>query len=73
MNAYDTVAISRLATQIRRDVVEMLGGEGHVGHLGGSCSSADIVAVLFAHRMRHDPKNPKWEDRDKLQKNAKKH
>ena len=66
MNTYDTVAISRLATQIRRDVVEMLGGDGHVGHLGGSCSSADIVAVLFQHRMRHDPQNPKWEGRDKL-------
>lgn len=58
--------IRKLATQIRRDVVEMLGGEGHVGHLGGSCSSADIVATLYGHRMRHDPKNPKWEGRDKM-------
>ncbi len=66
MSTYDKKALSQLATHIRRDVVEMLGGEGHVGHLGGSCSSADIVAVLFGHRMRHDPKNPKWEGRDKL-------
>ena len=58
--------IRKLATRIRRDVVEMLGGEGHVGHLGGSCSSADIVATLYGHRMRHDPKNPRWEGRDKL-------
>ncbi len=58
--------IRKLATQIRRDVVEMLGGEGHVGHLGGSCSSADIVATLYGDRMRHDAKNPKWEGRDKL-------
>jgi len=58
--------IRKLATQIRRDVVEMLGGEGHVGHLGGSCSSADIVATLYGHRMRHDPKNPRWEGRDKM-------
>lgn len=58
--------IKRLATKIRRDVVEMLGGEGHVGHLGGSCSSADIVATLYGHRMRHDAKNPRWEGRDKL-------
>ena len=58
--------IRKLATKIRRDVVEMLGGEGHVGHLGGSCSSADIVATLYGHRMRHDPKNPRWEGRDKL-------
>ena len=58
--------IRKLATKIRRDVVEMLGGEGHVGHLGGSCSSADIVATLYGHKMRHDPKNPRWEGRDKL-------
>ena len=58
--------IKTLATKIRRDVVEMLGGEGHVGHLGGSCSSADIVAVLYGSRMRHDPQNPRWEGRDKL-------
>ena len=58
--------IRKLATKIRRDVVEMLGGEGHVGHLGGSCSSADIVATLYGHKMRHDPQNPRWEGRDKL-------
>lgn len=36
------------------------------GHLGGSMSSADIVAVLYYYKMRHDPKNPKWEKRDRL-------
>lgn len=55
-----------LATKIRRDVVEMIGPDGHVGHLGGSCSSADIVAALYGKWMRHDPQNPKWEGRDKL-------
>lgn len=58
--------IRRLANRIRRDVVEMIGGEGQVGHLGGSCSSADIVAALYGHRLRFDPKNPSWEDRDKF-------
>ncbi len=58
--------IQRLANRIRRDVVEMIGGEGQVGHLGGSCSSADIVAALYGHRLRFDPKNPLWEDRDKF-------
>ncbi|MDO4487833.1 MAG: transketolase [Eubacteriales bacterium] len=58
--------IKILATKIRRDVVEMIGPDGHVGHLGGSCSSADIVAVLFEKHMRYDAKNPKWEGRDKL-------
>ena len=55
-----------LAIKIRRDVVEMIGPDGHVGHLGGSCSSAEIVAALYGKWMRHDSQNPKWENRDKL-------
>ena len=66
LTAQSELKIKKLAAQIRRDVVEMIGGEGHVGHLGGSCSSADIVAVLYAYKMKHDPKNPKWEGRDKF-------
>jgi transketolase len=67
MNNQETVRkIERLAAQIRKDVVLMIGGEGHVGHLGGACSSADIVATLYAYKMKLDPKNPKWEDRDKF-------
>lgn len=36
------------------------------GHPGGSLSSADIITVLYFHAMRLDPKNPKWEDRDRF-------
>lgn len=66
MDSYKYRELKSLATRIRRNIVEMLGGDGHVGHLGGSCSSADIVAVLYGSRMRHDPRNPYWEARDKL-------
>ena len=58
--------IEKMAAEIRKDVVLMIGGEGHVGHLGGSCSSADIVAALYAYKMKLDPKNPKWDGRDKF-------
>jgi transketolase len=43
-----------LAAKIRRDIVLMIGGEGQVGHLGGSCSCADIIAVLYGRVMRRD-------------------
>lgn len=39
-------------------------GVGVAGHIGGSCSSADIVAALYFHKMKYDPKNPDWADRD---------
>lgn len=53
------------ARQLRLSVVEMM-GIGKVGHLGGSCSCADIVAALYYHRMKVDPQNPKKADRDRF-------
>jgi len=57
--------IRHLAARLRRDIILMV-GIGQPGHIVGSCSSADIVAVLYGHQMKHDPKNPKWEGRDKF-------
>jgi transketolase len=53
------------AKVIRRHIVEMIGRSGS-GHPGGSLSAADILTVLYFHKMRHDPAKPKWEDRDRL-------
>jgi transketolase len=36
------------------------------GHPGGSLSAADIITALYFHHLRHDPKNPKWEGRDRF-------
>ena len=36
------------------------------GHPGGSLSIADIMAYLYFEKMNVDPKNPKWEDRDRF-------
>jgi transketolase len=65
-NSETILKIRRLAAKIRKDIVMMIGCEGQTGHLGGSCSSADIVAALYGHRLRHDPRNPKWEERDRF-------
>lgn len=61
-----TNEIRALANKIRRDVVQMIGYKGQVGHLGGSCSSAEIVAALYGSRLRFRPDDPQWEGRDKL-------
>jgi len=42
--------LARLADRLRLDVVEMI-GVGKVGHLGGSCSLAEITAVLYGEVM----------------------
>ncbi len=36
------------------------------GHPGGSLSSADLMAVLYFRIMKHDPKDPSWDGRDRF-------
>ena len=36
------------------------------GHPGGSLSAADLFTYLYFKELRIDPKNPKWEDRDRF-------
>lgn len=64
----DEALIKRLkgvALQLRYDLVEMI-GIGKAGHLGGSSSLAETMAVLYFHKMRLDKQNPTWPDRDIL-------
>lgn len=58
--------ISLFANRIRRDIVRMIGFSGQTGHLGGSCSSAEIVASLYGGYMRFKPEEPHWPGRDKF-------
>jgi len=53
------------ARNLRRKIVTMIGPD-NPGHLGGSCSIADILTVLYFHRMRHNPADPKWPGRDRF-------
>ena len=57
--------LKKKAQQLRRDVIISM-GVGVAGHIGGSISSADIVAALYFYKMKHDPKNPKWKERDRF-------
>ncbi len=36
------------------------------GHSGGTLSMMDILAALYLKVAKHDPKNPSWEDRDRI-------
>lgn len=57
--------LEKKARLLRRDVVICV-GVGTAGHIGGSCSSADLVAALYFYKMKHDPKNPGMRDRDRF-------
>ena len=53
------------AVRIRTHILEMV-AEAKSGHPGGSLSAVEILTSLYFYKMRHDPKNPKWPDRDRL-------
>ena len=36
------------------------------GHPGGSFSMAEIMGCILFKFLRYDPKNPLWEDRDRM-------
>lgn len=57
--------LEEFSKNIRIQTLEQLAARGF-GHLGGAMSIVEILAVLYADKMRHDPQNPKWEDRDRL-------
>lgn len=57
--------LEKFATEIRIATVECIKSRGF-GHVGGSLSIADALAVLYKKVMKYDPKNPQWADRDKL-------
>jgi len=51
------------AAQIRLETLKIIASRGF-GHVGGSMSMADAMAVLYGDIMKIDPKNPRWGDRD---------
>ncbi len=53
------------AKDIRVQCIKMLKQAGS-GHPGGSLSAADIVSALMFGVMNHDPKQPKWDGRDRF-------
>lgn len=66
MNRTERIAyLRKMGQRLRRDVIISV-GVGVAGHVGGSCSAADLVAALYFYKMKHDPANPKMPDRDRF-------
>ncbi len=57
--------LTKKAAEIRCSVIESL-IEAKSGHLAGALGMADIFTYLYFHALKHDPKNPSWEYRDRL-------
>lgn len=53
------------ACKVRMGIIEGV-YNAKSGHPGGSLSVADILTYLYFEHMNIDPKNPKWDDRDRF-------
>ena len=53
------------ANDVRISIIEMLVAAGS-GHSAGPLGMADIFTALYFHILKHDSKNPFWEERDRL-------
>lgn len=60
-----SVDLEALTQRVRRHIVRMV-YTAKSGHIGGSMSATDILAVLYGRILKHDPKNPQWDGRDRF-------
>lgn len=65
MGAMSVHELELKAVEIREDIIRMLEHAGS-GHSAGPLGLADIFTALYFDVLKHDPKNPDWEERDIL-------
>lgn len=61
----ELAALKKKAFEIRRQALKMV-YQAQTGHIGGTLSSIDYLIALYYEKMRLDPENPDWEDRDRF-------
>jgi len=54
-----------IANEIRQDLIKMLVSAGS-GHSAGPLGMADVFTAFYFNILNHNPKNPNWQDRDRL-------
>jgi len=63
--AKDIDVLKDIARNVRIDLLKAL-HNAKSGHTGGSLSSVEILVAMYFYELRHDPKNPRWADRDRF-------
>jgi transketolase len=63
--AQEILRLKEIARNTRKLILESLAEAGS-GHPGGSLSAVELLVTLYFHVMHYDPKNPRWEDRDRF-------
>lgn len=65
LNEVDVTELEDAARRLRVEVLKML-NLARSGHTGGSLSAIDVLTALYFYKLRHDPSNPAWAERDRF-------
>lgn len=65
LSPQDAAELMLISARIRRSALEMV-YNATSGHLGGSFSICELLAVLYFHEMHIDPASPADPDRDRF-------
>jgi transketolase len=61
----DVQELDNIAKKIRINILHMLTKAGS-GHTGGSLSAVDIAVAIYFSKMKFNPDDPRWADRDRF-------
>lgn len=61
----DINRLKKAAAEIRKLTIRAMADAGY-GHIGGCMSICEVLAVLYDAVLNIDPKDPGWEQRDRL-------
>lgn len=61
----NNIDLEHIAYSIRKLIISSL-NQAKSGHLGGSLGLVDIFTALYFHILKQDPRNPNWQERDRL-------
>ncbi len=62
---YDVVKLKQTAKEVRELIIKTIAKAG-AGHPGGSLSSTEMATALFFNEMEYDPKDTKFDNRDRF-------
>ena len=65
MKTYSISQLEKKANEIRQDIIKLLLEAGS-GHTAGPLGMTDIFTALYFKVLKHNPKNPRWKERDRL-------
>jgi transketolase len=63
INDKEVAKLEKTANSIRQSIIEML-VEAKSGHTAGPLGMSDVFTAFYFNILKHDPKNPAWEQRD---------